>query len=302
MIALVPLFGDIVGEALSLLADIAPDMLNAYDSYSTQAQVEEIACDLFQTVCGECRYPTYQEVFDYYSGRSALGTAQWQNIAFDAIVDVLLGTSGASEGIIYMTTNILQIWVLSAAATWIQTRGVQFVALWASVGAGVPSNAWELLCGPCGGVWSHSWLGGGGQGPWVIQPADFGDHCYATYDAGNDRFVGCCPAVNSSRAITVLASLAATTTVTRITVEYAFKCLRDSPSDGMRIQAPLGSTLAERFYVGAITGTGTLDWTGSREVASIQLRNYAGNYNSGDAAYSYITRITVEGTGYDPFI
>lgn len=150
-IALVPLFGDLIGEGLELLIDIAPTMKDQYFAYSSQSLIEAIACDLFQLTCAECRYPTYQEVFDYYSGNSALGAAHWEELALNALVDVVIGTELASAGIIYYTTNILQLWVLSAGAEWLDTHGVQFVALWAGIGSSTPSDAWELLCGECGG-------------------------------------------------------------------------------------------------------------------------------------------------------
>lgn len=149
-IALVPLFGDLIGEGLELLIDIAPTMRDQYAAYSTQSVIEAIACDLFQLVCNECRYPTYQEVYDYYSGNSALGATHWEELALKALVDVVIGTELASAGIIYYTTNILQLWVLAAGAQWLDTHGVQFVALWAGLGSSDPSDAWELLCGPCG--------------------------------------------------------------------------------------------------------------------------------------------------------
>jgi hypothetical protein len=151
VIALVPLFGDLVGEALYLLADISDTMRDQYLAFSSEELLDAIACDLFQLVCAECRYPTYQEVFDYLAGRSVLGATHWEELALEAMVDALLGTELASAGIIYYTTNILQAWVLSASADWLNTHGVKFVALWAGIGAADPSDAWELLCGACTG-------------------------------------------------------------------------------------------------------------------------------------------------------
>lgn len=150
IIALVPLFGDLIGEGLELLADIAPSMRDQYLSFSSEGLIDDIACDLFALVCDECRYPSYQEVFDYYSGNSVLGVQHWEELAFSALVDALLGTELASAGIIYYTTNILQAWVLSALSQWVKTFGVKYVALWMGVGAADPDDAWELLCGPCG--------------------------------------------------------------------------------------------------------------------------------------------------------
>lgn len=171
IVALVPLFGDIIGEGVQLLAEIAPDMLNSYNAYSTPEAIEAVACDLFATTCGECRFPTYQEVYDYFSGRSALGAAAWEDIAFEAAVDVLLGTHTLPTAIVWFTTNILQMWVLAAGATWIRTIGVEYIALWAGIGAASPSDAWELICGPCGGAtWSHDFDFTVDQQGWNIRP------------------------------------------------------------------------------------------------------------------------------------
>lgn len=150
IIALVPLFGDIIGEGLELLADIAPTMRDKYLAFSSATVIEETACDLFQLVCAECRYPTYQEVYDYYAGLSAIGEEHWEELAFEALIDILLGTESSANAIVYWTTNIVQLWVLAALSTWLRTIGVKFIALWAKLGAADPSDNWEILCGECG--------------------------------------------------------------------------------------------------------------------------------------------------------
>ena len=302
IIALVPLFGDIVGEGLQLLANIAPDMRDLYVAYSSTEQNDAIACDLFQLVCGECRYPTYEELFDYYAGRSALGEAAWQNIAFGALIDVLLGTSSSSAAIVYMTTNIVQLWVLGAAATWLQTHGVGFVALWAGVGASDPSDAWEILCGSCGETWSHEWLNGDGPGDWTILPAHFGNECSGTYNATLDRFEGCFAGVNSARVIEVAWDFLTSATLTRIEVDYAYKITRDNPSDFMTIYVPADQQRAQRAYFGTIIGSDTLTWSGNIVVDGVLLTNICGCASEGDGAYAYITRIRVDGVGADPFV
>lgn len=299
IIALVPLFGDIVGEALSILADIAPDMLDLYESYSTQSAIEGIACDLFQTVCGDCRYPTYQEVFDYYAGRSALGEAQWQNIAFDALVDILLGTSGASSGIVYMTTNILQIWVLSAAAQFVKTFGVKFLAVWAGVGASVPSDAWEILCGACGQTWSHDWLDGDGEGPFTLMPATFPNYCVATYNATQDRYEACLPANNSSRYIRAKATFAQPVNLTRISYDWAWKNTRSTAVS--LVEAPIATVLEREDHFGNTEGASTIEWAGNVDVEELQFYVGVGGTTPTDGGYGWITRIHIEGVGYDPF-
>jgi hypothetical protein len=149
IVALVPLFGDVIGEGLQLLSDSAPDMLTQYNSYSSQSVIEEIACDIFSMVCNDCRYPTFQELYDYFAGNSALGQERWEELALQAVVDILLGVGQAGPGMVYFTTNIVQLWVLSLAGTWVRSVGVNMLPIWARVGAADPTDAWELLCDGC---------------------------------------------------------------------------------------------------------------------------------------------------------
>lgn len=297
-IALVPLFGDIVGEGLALLAEVAPDMLNLYAAYSSQSAIEAIACDLFSTTCGECRYPTYQELYDYYSGQSALGAANWVNIALEALLDVLLGTSGSSPGIVYMTTNILQLWVLATGARFASTMGVNFIALWAGLGSATPSDGWELLCGGCGDTWEHMFLNGDGHGDWTALPAPISNYCTCTYDAVNDRWDGCLPINNSARYAIVNVTSGATFTITGVSVTMAYKNTRASAT--LRIESPYGTVLAQRTNMTG-TGTTTLTWSGDLGVTQLALRGLAGGVSSGDGGYARLTQITVSGRGYDPF-
>jgi len=297
-IALVPLLGDIVGEGLALLAEIAPDMLDLYAAYSSQSTIEGIACDVFSTVCAECRYPTYQELYDYYAGRSALGAENWVNIALDALLDVLLGTSGSSPGIVYMTTNILQLWVLATGARFASTMGVNFIALWAGLGASSPSDGWELLCGGCGDTWSHTFLSGDGQGDWLALPAPISNYCSCTYDAVNDRWDGCLPINNSARYAIVNVTSGTAFTITSVEVAFAYKNTRASGT--IRIEAPYGTVLAQKTNLLG-TGTTTLTWTGDLSATQLAVRGLAGGVSSGDGGYARLTKITVAGRGYDPF-
>lgn len=302
IIALVPILGDVIGEGLELLADVAPTMQNLYDAYSSQQQIEEIACDLFSLVCNDCRYPSYQEVFDYYAGRSALGETQWMNIALQALVDALLGTSTASPALCYMTTNILQIWVLSAAATFIKTYGVKYIATWARIGSAVPSDAWEVICGPCGGAWSHDFLGGDGQPPLLPIVCDFGNGCVATYDGAADVYRACEPGNTTGRWNAWGMNFGSSTTINRIDMTVSTKVTRSTGSDHASFEAPVGTELARFDYDGLYIGEYTLTWVGSVPADSIKILNLAGYNNSLDLGRADIIKLHIEGNGIDPFI
>lgn len=289
IIALVPLFGDILGEGLALLAEIAPDMLNQYESYSSTAQLESIACNIFQTVCYDCRFPTHQELFDYFAGRSDLGAAAWEEIALDAIFDILLGTDGKSDAIVWYTTNILQMWVLAAGASFIKAVGPKFIEIWATVGAAVPSHAWAALCGSCGGnTWSHDfdftidaqgWNIRSGQGTWTSSGI-------AGTQIGSQYILQVNKAWGGPYNIT---NMVAHFTSTNIN-QGNFSCgMRDTPSgtayDFIVSKTAIYTEPYDLTYEGDVDRTGPLIFV------------FGANYN----AQIYLTSIHIEGEGEDPW-
>lgn len=289
IIALVPLFGDLVGEGLLLLTEIAPDMVNQYNSYSSQGNIEAIACDLFCSVKNDCRYPTYQEVYDYLSGRSALGAQAWASVAFDAMVDFLVGANGVGDSLVWFTTNILQMWVLAVGAKFVRTVGVEYIALWAQIGSAIPSSAWSLICDDCQGItWEadfdftidqQGWSIASGRGQWTASGI-------AGTQVGNQYFLQVQHTWGGPWNITNLVAKFTSANIHNATFSAG---MRDtpggSPYDFIISESAVGEEPHDMEFDGDIDRTGPL------------LFVFGGNNNN----QIYLTSIHMEGNGPDPF-
>lgn len=149
-IAIIPLLGDIPGEVIAFLAEVIPDLLTAYNAHSSQEVLEDIACDLFNMVCSECRYPTAQELYTYYASFGITGIQDLLSYGLDAAVDYLIGSSTLANSVVFFTTNAIQLYFRYLGGTWLGKRGLKWLAIWADIGEDNPNNGWELLCDPCG--------------------------------------------------------------------------------------------------------------------------------------------------------
>lgn len=145
----VPIVGELSENVLLAFINSAEDILNLYNAYSTPEQLEEIACDLFSMVCAECRYPTYNEVADYYASFAIEDMQDWANIGLRFMVDYLTGSSGLASIVAYYSVITFQLWVMYAEATFFGLRGAKWLAIWLDNGEEFANNAWELLCDPC---------------------------------------------------------------------------------------------------------------------------------------------------------
>lgn len=148
LVALVPIFGDLLGETTLLLVDNADTLKNGYEAYQTIDLVDQITCALFELVCNDCRYPTYQEVFEYYASYGISGIEDFATLSWQLIVDYLIDTSGGSNQIIYYSTNLALLYARGLGATVLGQTGMEFVRTWALLGADSPSSDHETLC-PC---------------------------------------------------------------------------------------------------------------------------------------------------------
>lgn len=154
----VPIVGELAENVLKAFVGSVDDLLNAYNSHSSASAMDDIACDFFEMVCAECRYPTFQEIADYYASFGITGVQDWYNIGLKAMVDYVTGSNGLAGLVVYFTVNIFQLWVLYAEATFVNARKAKVLTIWADIGEDNPTNAWELLCDGCSNpVWCYEW-------------------------------------------------------------------------------------------------------------------------------------------------
>lgn len=145
----VPIVGELAENVLKAFVGSVQDLLNAYDAHSSQTAMDEIACDLFEMVCAECRYPTFNEIADYYANFGITGVQDWVNLSLKAIVDYVTGSNGLAGLVVYFTVNTFQLWVLYAEATFVNASKAKVLRIWADIGEDYANNGWELLCNAC---------------------------------------------------------------------------------------------------------------------------------------------------------
>jgi hypothetical protein len=145
----VPIFGSVLSSSILAFVDIAQDILNGYNSHSSTSQLEDVACDLFEMVCDECRYPTFDEYYDYYASFGISGIQDIANYGVQAAIDYLIGTNGLANAVIWYSSNAIALYTMYLGGEWLGRRGSKWLAIWADIGEDNPDNGWELLCSGC---------------------------------------------------------------------------------------------------------------------------------------------------------
>lgn len=193
-IDVIPVLGDLAEGIVTLATEVIPDILNLYNSFSSEEQLDEIACDIFALVCSECRYPTFEELYNYYS------TLGYEMDAMDAqtlapLVQKIGTMIGAFQpaSIVYHSMITFQLFTLYLQAEWNGHAGIGAIIKFAHIGEDFGSNNWLDICESCNEpyakkVWNVTQTQGdtnitggfflGGQGRhiagsgWVMLPYD----------------------------------------------------------------------------------------------------------------------------------
>lgn len=149
-IDVIPVLGDIAEGIVTLATEVIPDILNLYNSYSSEAILDEIACDLFAMVCDECRYPTFEELYNYYSTLGyELSAMNAQTLA--PLMQKIAGMIGALQpsSVVYHSMITFQLFTLYLQAEWNGNAGVGAILKFAKIGEDFASNNWFDLCDSC---------------------------------------------------------------------------------------------------------------------------------------------------------
>lgn len=149
-IDLVPILGDFVKDVSDFFTEEIPDILNAYNAASSPTFLDNLACDLFEMVCSECRYPTFDEVFQIIASRSLLGVPS--SILATNYVQSWNLIKGIAIGVpepVWYTINLWQCMTLLYGGNFGRTYGKDVFSVWASFGEDNPNNNWEILCSGC---------------------------------------------------------------------------------------------------------------------------------------------------------
>lgn len=149
IIDLVPLLGDTIKDISDLFTAQIPDMLNAYNSASSPTFLDNVACDLFEMVCDECRYPTFDEIVSYFGSNTPFSFPDFANLTYRVGWDFIKTISSAVPEPLWYTVNVWQCITLAFNGAFKRSYGEKSFEIWASFGEDNPNDNWEILCDGC---------------------------------------------------------------------------------------------------------------------------------------------------------
>jgi hypothetical protein len=149
LIGAIPIFGSMAKAVLDQMVQLAPDMLNLYESYSSLENMDEIACEIFGMVCSSCRYPTYDEVYQYYASAGITGLTDIDDIVIAAATDLLFGSTELAALAFYHTLITYQLLVLYLGSKFYSYTASSALLTMASLGEDFANDNWEILCDSC---------------------------------------------------------------------------------------------------------------------------------------------------------
>jgi len=168
LVDLVPLLGDTIKDISDLFTAQVPDLLNAYNAASSPTFLDNVACDLFEMVCNECRYPTFDEVFNYFGGLSYFSLPSFSTMTYGALWNSIKTITGAVPESLWYSVNVWQCFTLGIGGTFKRSYGAKTFEIWASFGEDNPNNNWEILCDGCADTWCYQWDTSTGFADWTI--------------------------------------------------------------------------------------------------------------------------------------
>jgi hypothetical protein len=148
-IEIIPVVGDLAQATLDLATEAIPTLLAFFDSYSSLDHMDEYACGLFSIVCEECRYPTFQEIWDYNKSFGIETMPEMASAVFQAVVDALVGSSESASQIAYFTLMNFRLATLLLQATFNGKTGTSAVIQDATLGEDFGNDNWLALCETC---------------------------------------------------------------------------------------------------------------------------------------------------------
>lgn len=165
-IDIIPVVGDVVEALVQTVASVVPTLLNLYNSHSSEATLDEIACDLFSLVCAECRYLTHEEMYDYYKNFALPATPSIADWTLDVMMQLISNPVGVTAKVAYFTLQTWALGILYIQALFNGNNGTRALVQMANLGEDFANNNWFQLCAGCSDAYAQwTWnFGVQGQG------------------------------------------------------------------------------------------------------------------------------------------
>jgi hypothetical protein len=146
---IVPVLGDLAEAVVTSLSSVAPTLLSLYESYSSEATKDELACELFSMVCAECRYPTFEEIYNHFKNYGMPETPAIGAWVLETMTQLLTNPVGVLAKVAYFTLMTWQLGIMYLQATFNGNTGTSAIVRFASIGEDFANDNWLLLCETC---------------------------------------------------------------------------------------------------------------------------------------------------------
>ena len=146
LISAIPVIGSVAGNIAKGFTETIPDIYNSFNAYSSESNVEELACTLFEIVCEDCRYPTFAEVAQAIASNALPAFADWSNVNIATALSQFIQTGSFTPSLVWHSMLIFELVILYMNATFNGNSGTEAIGFWAALGEDEPSDDWELLC------------------------------------------------------------------------------------------------------------------------------------------------------------
>lgn len=175
LVEAIPIIGDVAGSIAKEFTEVIPDIYNSFNAYSSTEHIEQLACEIFEQVCAECRYPTFAEVVNTVAASAFGDLLSWDSINLAVVIADFIEVTGFTPTLVWYSMLEFELFTLYAGASWNGLSGNAAIGMWAALGADNPSTDWQLLCEACAsGVWCYAWDFTTSDGGWTVttQPSD----------------------------------------------------------------------------------------------------------------------------------
>jgi len=152
LVRLIPVVGDFAADVLESVVANAGMIENAYNSFSTDQLLRDLACNLYCQCKADCVPPSIDMIMNTYA------TLGYYNEGFEDIRALSLASGIAyafSQGIWYTPAIVfyaLNMWTLAVLAIGsyvVGWQGMETVRLWVNVGLNSGDDDWKYYCVEC---------------------------------------------------------------------------------------------------------------------------------------------------------
>lgn len=299
LIDIVPLLGDIIADVAEFFTQAVPDLLNGYNAFSNETEIDNLACELFSMVCNECRYPTFEEVLSVYSSKSIAGLAtNPQLLNYSQVWGFVRQLPAFNGSLTYHSVNTWQLITYYFGSVFSRSRGKNTLNIWTSIGEELPTDNWILLCNGCPASGVIERLDGFGNDDMTGYPVAVSPP--PTYIPADDWYISA-PAPNvaqSASALGIELGLLSTRNVTKVTVRANIQPTYDPTYDGIYIYTRVDQNprITQLHYQVSGSGIYTASWVPPSPVqaSAIDIEVLAGNLLANDSARCYLLYVLVE--------